>query len=409
MSNDDNNFSEFGLGGNNETFSTGDDVHAAPQGFFERLSNSFGSILFGLVLIPLACWGLFWNEGRAVKTARALTEGQGIVQAIGTDRIDPAMNGKLVHVSGEVKTAGGVEDPVFGIKTKALALVRHVEQYQWVEKESGSGQDRKFSYSREWLGHPVDSSRFKFPQGHQNPGAFNWKEQTFAASDARIGTYPVGSAARHLSADTEFRVDGTGLETAKKAHVWQVHLYNGGYYVGLNPNTPQIGHYRITYRITPEGKASFVGKQTPDGIEAYKAKNGNEFLLAQSGTKTTDEMFQKAQDDNATMTWILRGVGLLALFIGFSALFAPVSLLASYVPILGSLVSGAVSLVAAAATAIVGPSVIAVAWFAYRPLVSVVVLALGVALAFGFRQLRIRRQQAMVPQKSHFLNPGQGA
>ena len=399
---DDNDYSQFGLDNNDgQTFSApdgGEDVHAAPQGFFERLSNSFGSIIAGLVMIPLACWGLFWNEGRAVKTARALTEGQGIVQAIGTDKVDSALNGKLIHVSGEVKSAGGVADPVFGVKTSGLKLIRHVERYQWVEKESGSGQDRKFTYSREWRDQFVDSSRFKFPQGHQNAGPFQWKNESFAAKDARINAYPVGSAAGHLSQSIEFSVDPASLEAAKKAHVWQVHMYNGGYYVGLNPNNPMIGHYRITYRLVPEGKASFVGKQTPDGIEAYRATNGREFLLAQSGTKTTDEMFEKAQDDNATLTWIFRAVGLLVLFIGFSALFAPVTLLASYIPILGSLVSGAVGLVAAAATAIVGPSVIAIAWFAYRPLVSVIVLAIGAAIAFGFRQLRLRRQAGMAHQ-----------
>lgn len=396
---DDNNYAQFGLDDNdNQSFSApdgGEDVHAAPQGFFERLSNSFGAIIAGLVMIPLACWGLFWNEGRAVKTARALTEGQGIVQAIGTEKFDRALDGKLIHVSGEVKSTGGVADPVFGVKTPGLKLIRHVEQYQWVEKESGSGQDRKFAYTREWRDQPVDSTRFKFPQGHQNPGAFNWKSDSFVAKDARINAYPIGSAVGHLSGSSEFSVDPASLDAAKKAHVWQVHLHGGGYYVGLNPMNPMVGHYRITYRLVPEGRASFIGKQTPDGIESYRATNGREFLLAQSGAKTTDEMFDKAQDDNATLTWIFRGVGLLFLFIGFSSLFAPVSLLASYVPVLGSLVSGAVGLVAAAATAIVGPSVIAIAWFAYRPLVSIIVLAIGAALAFGFRQMRIRKQAGM--------------
>ncbi len=399
---DDNNYSEFGLDNNdNQSFSApdgGEDVHAAPQGFMERLSNSFGSIIAGLVMIPLACWGLFWNEGRAVKTARALTEGQSIVQAIGTDRIDRALDGKLIHVSGEVKSAEGVADPLFGVKTSGLKLIRHVEQYQWVEKESGSGQDRKFTYSREWRDRPVDSSRFKFPQGHQNPGNFNIRNESFAAKDAKIGVYPVGLAAQSLTDSREFTVGANGLDAVRRANLGPAQTYNGGYYIGGNPNNPQIGHYKVSFKLVPEGKASFVGKQTPDGIDAYRAKNGREFLLAQSGTKTTDEMFEKAQDDNATLTWILRGVGLLVLFIGFSALFAPVTLLASYVPILGSLVSGAVGLVAAAATAIVGPSVIAIAWFAYRPIVSIAVLAIGAAIAFGFRQLRLRRQAGMAQQ-----------
>lgn len=376
-----------------ENIAMGEDVHAAPQGFWERLSNSFGSILLGLVLIPLACWGLSWNEGRAVKTARALEEGQGLVQAIGTQRVDPAFHGKLVHVSGEMRSQAGVQDDLFGVAAKAVKLSRKVEMLQWVEKESGSGQDRKFTYSQEWSERAIDSSRFRVPQGHQNP-SMRWQSARFAARDARIEAYPLGDAVQRLSANTDFRVEPGMVEQARRRTGAALVMRDGMLFLPNNQNNTQVGSIRISYQSLPEGKASFVGKQTADGMEPYKARNGREFLLAELGTKTTDEMFETAQNDNTVLTWILRAVGLLVMFIGFSALFAPVTLLASYVPVLGSLVSGAVGLVAGAATAILGPLVIAVAWFAYRPLVSVIVLAIGAALAFGFRTLRQKKQAA---------------
>lgn len=371
---------------------SGTDVHAAPQGVLDRLSNSFGAILFGLVAIPLACWGLFWNEGRAVKTARALAEGQGAVVAIASDRLDPAMNGKLVHVAGNVTSQTGVEDALFGVKAKGLRLHRKVELYQWSEKETGSGQDRKYVYERVWSDRIIDSSKFKVRQGHENQTAMDWPSQTFEATDARIGALPLGPAIASLGGLRDHRIDGSGLATARRQHVWQVHQLDNGYYIGLHPSEPRVGHYRITYQIVPEGPASFVGQQSAEGLAPYKASNGNSFLLAQSGLKKPDEMFEKAQDDNATMTWIIRFVGLFGLFIGFASLFAPVSLLASYIPLLGGLVTGAVKLVALAATAIVGPMVIAFAWFAYRPMVSLVVIGIGAALALGLRLVRQRRQ-----------------
>ena len=192
----------------------------------------------------------------------------------------------------------------------------------------------------------------------------------------------------------EFPISNAGVQIAQRVAGRPTQVSGGGYYMGQNPGSPRVGDVRVTYRIIREGPASFVGRQDSAGLQVYRAKNGQQFMLAGLGMQSSDDLFQKAQDDNRVLTWILRGVGLLMLFIGFSSLFAPVTLLANYIPILGSLVSGAVSLVAAAATAIVGPLVIAIAWFAYRPILSAVVLALGFGIAFLFRQWRIRRQQA---------------
>lgn len=410
MSNDSSNNDPFTSGSNeisgNDTVMAGDDVVAAPQGFGERLSNSFGAIVMGLILIPLSCWGLFWNEGRAIKTARALDEGISLVRSIGTDRVDPAMNGKLVHVAGETRSVSGVADADLGVQAKGLKLSRQVEMYQWTETESGSGQDRKFTYSRQWKSSAVDSSRFRAAGNHSNPAFPAFRSREFGASDARIGAFPVGSqAVQSLGPMEEFPISNAGVGIAQRVTGRSTSVSGGGYYVGQNPSSPRIGDIRITYRIVKEGPASFVGQQQPDGLHAYRAKNGQQFLLAGTGVQSSDDLFQTAHEDNRTLTWILRGVGLLVLFIGFSSLFAPVNLLASYIPILGSLVSGAVTIVAAAATAIVGPLVIAIAWFAYRPLVSVIVIALGAAAAYGFRQWRLKRQAAQQQTRGGMFIP----
>jgi hypothetical protein len=55
-------------------------------------------------------------------------------------------------------------------------------------------------------------------------------------------------------------------------------------------------------------------------------------------------------------------------------------------------------LVSLIATAVVAPVVIAVAWFFYRPVVSVVVLAIGFAAAYGFKHLAGRRKSVAGPQ-----------
>ena len=100
-----------------------------------RLGKSIKGVLFGLVLIVGSCIFLFWNEGRAVQTQRSLTEGASLVVLVDPARVDPANDGKLVHLSGDLKPGAPLTDPDFTVSATALRLVRTVEMYQWKEEE----------------------------------------------------------------------------------------------------------------------------------------------------------------------------------------------------------------------------------------------------------------------------------
>ena len=47
--------------------------------WFTRLKNALVGILIGIVLVIGSIVGIFWNEHRAVQTARSLAEGRGLV------------------------------------------------------------------------------------------------------------------------------------------------------------------------------------------------------------------------------------------------------------------------------------------------------------------------------------------
>ena len=59
--------------------------------------------------------------------------------------------------------------------------------------------------------------------------------------------------------------------------------------------------------------------------------------------------------------------------------------------LIGSILSAGAGIVSLVLTAILAPLVIAIAWFWYRPLVSVAVLAGGLVLAYGFRRMASQR------------------
>src|ERR1043166_9414872 len=102
--------------------------------WFSRVGQSFFGVLIGIVLVIGSVIGLFWNEGRAVQTARSLAEGRGLVVDADASRVDPQNEGKLVHLSGDLKTTAPLRDPDFPVSATAARLVRVVSMYQWKEE-----------------------------------------------------------------------------------------------------------------------------------------------------------------------------------------------------------------------------------------------------------------------------------
>uniref|UniRef100_A0A8C1S238 Uncharacterized protein n=1 Tax=Cyprinus carpio TaxID=7962 RepID=A0A8C1S238_CYPCA len=82
-------------------------VHAdRSPGFLERLSASTGGVIAGICLFALSFYVLFTNEGRALRTASALDEGLKQVVSLHPDvMLDPQNDGRLVHLSGPLRTA----------------------------------------------------------------------------------------------------------------------------------------------------------------------------------------------------------------------------------------------------------------------------------------------------------------
>lgn len=97
------------------------------QSWFSRLAQSAKSVLVGLLFFIASFPLLFWNEGRAVRTARSLAEGAGAVRSVAAEAIDSGNEGKLVHASGAVTADGPVVDADLGVEAQALKLIRNVE------------------------------------------------------------------------------------------------------------------------------------------------------------------------------------------------------------------------------------------------------------------------------------------
>jgi hypothetical protein len=376
------------------------------QGWLSRLGQSVMGMLIGLALIVGSAILIFWNEGRAVQTARSLTEGEGLVIAGDQAKVDPANDGKLVHISGELATKLPLTDPEFGISTPAARLVRTVELYQWKEesrtetkKNLGGSEDKvtTYTYTLVWSEPRIDSSRFHDPGGHENP-QLRYRRFEVAARDATLGAFQPGEAVlRRLATDEEFRVDPAAASTLRD-RFGAATVADGRIFVGGDPQRPRLGDLRVSYRVARVGPVSLIGRQSGADFAEFPTKAGDRLLMASAGTVSANDMFKAAEAENRTLTWILRGVGTLLMIIGFALIGQPLAVVGSVVPFIGEVFGAGVGLIAVLMTAIVVPVVIAVAWFWYRPLVSIAVLAVGFGIVALVKMRAGRRAAARSAQ-----------
>jgi hypothetical protein len=370
----------------------------------EKIAGSLIGLVLGPLLVIGACVALFWNEGRAVQTARSLTEGAAIVVEVPASPVSLAHQGLLVHVTGELKSATRLTDPDFPVTADAVRLIRDVAMYQWKEesksetrKTAGGGEETvtTYTYRREWSGRPIDSSKFKQPGLHENP-RMSITDRDLLSRDATLGAFRLGeSAIRRFNTDARFEVDPSVADVVRKKMNRPVDVQIGQIYLSDNPGSPRIGDYRIGYRMVPAGPASIVARQTDTELTGYPSKAGDVILLAQTGTHSAADMFKAAQDANKLLTWILRAVFTMLVFIGFVFSTRILVAIADVLPFVGNLMQATTFAVALVFTAILAPLVIAVAWLFYRPMISLAIVAGGAALAFAASRLvAARRRQA---------------
>ena len=378
--------------------------------WFSRLGDSFKGIGTGFLLIIAATALLWWNEGRTVRTGDAIAEAQMVTEPMpAITRIDSAFEGKMVYAKGRAATSDELVDPVFGIKVNAIKLRRKVEYYQWVEHRStekrqklGGGEETvtTYSYTQEWVGNPVDSRSFKRAEGHENKTRIQSEDESWLAPNVTFGAYRFpefltrsigGEKALNLSLSAEQRAElqkaffapNAGLDTSQvlgQEGASMIHSQGNTLYVGRQPGTPAIGDVRVSFFETPAAEVSILARVSGDTFVPFRASNGNTFSRLAMGTHDMNGMFEDAKSGNATMAWILRGVGLVLCVVGFGMIFAPLKIVADVIPLLGSIVGAGTGLVAGLLGSAWSMVIIAIAWIRFRPVLGFCLLGAALAL-----------------------------
>jgi hypothetical protein len=355
---------------------------------------------------------LFWNEGRAVSRYKALKEGRGIVVSVPSNRVDSTNEGKLVHLTGQATTTDILQDETFGVTVNAVHLDRQVEMYQWrensdskTEKKVGGSTETTttYSYSKAWSNQEVDSSRFKEPEGHQNPGPFPYGSRKMSAQEVRLGGFQLSPGlTASMSRSEPLAVEKTsGLSGELR---WRARLHDGGYYLGRSPGSPEVGDMRIRFRYVQPQMISVVARQASNGLQPYETSNGETVQLLRYGAVSPEAMFASAQRGNRIVTWLLRFLGFFLMFWGLKAVVKPLSVLADVLPLLGNLVASGTGAIAFLGALALSSLTVAVAWLYYRPGIALILVLLAVAAVWAIKAKvsKARRSGAIPPPAPAF-------
>lgn len=400
-----------------------------------RLGGSLRGMLTGLILFFAATALLWWNEGRAVKQSDAIKDAESsYVEMDNPNKLDPSLDGELVYATCLATTKEILEDPDFGVKANAINMARKVEFYQWQEESDSHSEDKlggaqetttTYTYKVGWTHRPVNSDEFKDPAYKgKNSVLANVEDGQWSAQEVTFGAYNLPEfAISSLRADEQLQVEvaedqlkqwekklnPNAKNIAKQSidmvaaaqndtnvvvkdtvevpkmtfETEYIHVGSNQIYLGKDPSKPQIGDVRISYYKCSPTKCSLIAKVKGNTFARYKAKNGKMFAMVEKGVRDSDEMIQGAKDANSFWTWVLRIFGLFLLYTALRMLLGFPEMLLKVVPFLSTILGIGVGIVCFLITVIWGGLIIALAWFFYRPILSICILAVVGAAGFG--------------------------
>ncbi len=402
-------------------------------GYGTRVKNSFGGIIPSFILFFAATALLWWNEGRAVKTTKMLNETEKVcVDMENPNKKDPSLEGEVVCATALATTEDSLIDKQFNLGAKAISLQRTVEYYQWVEHTESESKDKfggkeettyTYTYTKEWMPRPVDSGSFKDPayQG-KNRVVANFEDAEQWAENVSFGAYTLNESLIHSITSREpftldldqkqladydksvakaygkdkvaqpapsqpaLQNDTNNVATPQENQVDLEFVHQNGnvLYFGQSAASPEIGDVRITFEKIVPAKVTIIAQVTGDTFKSYKAKNGKRFQTLVMGKKDADEIFDSQRSSNKMWLWIFRLIGVLLVISALKGIFGFLSTLLKVIPFLANIIGWGIGVVCTVVGVAWSLIVIALAWLFYRPLLSIVLLAVAGFLTWVF-------------------------
>lgn len=301
----------------------------------DNLIDSIKGVVVGVVLFLVSFPLLWWNEGR---TDLSTVAKRAVIVDAQSGAASSTGEGKLVSVTGALTPDGTVSDPEY-LKPGAWArLRREVEMYAWVEKVhkketkqlgGGTKVEKTTTYERAWTASPEDSADFKVPEGHANP-PLEVHGASWSTDRARIGGFDFALDSIDLPAARPLALSDAMLRPGAPTRVGDTLFEGRG-----TLDAPQIGDLRIRFTAVERGRGvTAFGQRSGTQLVAYLHQGKERLFRVVDGTHA--EAVAHLHAEHTTLTWVLRLVGFLFLWLGLALVLGPINAVLDIIPLLGS-------------------------------------------------------------------------
>lgn len=347
--------------------------------FGQNVKNSFGGLVFGLILFIASICILWNNEGNLARQNQIALYINKTAIPVESVSVDKNNTNKLISTSGNAVTSESLTDDIITVPN-ALALSRKVEMYQWRENQESKtdtnmgGSTTKtttYSYEKVWSEYPIDSSDFHKPSYYNPP--FTLKSERYNAQKGNLGDFTLS------------KVQTTALhnlyEYSNLPQNSKYTISGNYYYKSNNIESPNIGDIRISYKYMPsDSPISVIGMQRADKtITPMVIKQGRVYIQY-DGLLSQAEMVEKFKKGNVFTTNIFRVLGFLLMFFGLNLTLRPIAVILSFIPIFESIISFITGGLVFLVSLVLSLTIIAIAWFFYRPFLTIALAVIIVGL-----------------------------
>ncbi len=343
------------------------------EGYLSRIWNALSWVVVWILLFIFSFFVLYWNEWKVnlaivAKTATDVTSE--------TQNLDE-LQGKLVSTFGTLKAKDWLSDAYLKA-WNYISIRRNVEVYAWVETTKEEREKHlwgsettttNYHYNKKWVSSAPDSSNFKYPEWHKNIKK-SIEDKTLVAENLQIENFNLDEKISlpwlsKLNLTDENVILSSWLvrqgnylfkpyNVYKKDSLKTQEEYMDDYIYGVKEekkqekvaydlNNPKIWDIRISYEVLEnpvKNTTVFWKLENKNTINTFVWPKGSELYRAFVGNK--EEAIKTLQTEHKILTWWLRILWFLMMWIGLVSILNPLTVVLDVIPFLGNLWSWAI-------------------------------------------------------------------
>ena len=349
------------------------------------IKNTFSVTILGFIILVISFFTIFINENNYVNRIKFANFAEKNAIITDSNNFNPLNENKLIFITGKAYSNQLLTDSIVSIPN-AIALFRDTEIYQWEEVKSYHDNDKiSYTYRKTWAKNLINSDNFE-SSVYKNPKRMQYEPKKLYANNIGLGKF-------YLSEDIIKNINSI-TKITQLPYNNNFKIYNGFYFTGQDYDNPKIGDQKLSYSYIPSGlKLSIIAKQSGNHLEKMNSKYGN-FAIVMNGEKSLKAMINDYKKNLTNNTWLIRGIGILFMFLGLNLMIQPLVNLGSKIPILGELTQMAAFISTIIITIALGTLTISSAWLLFRPEIAIPLILISILTLISLK----KKKKVIIPE-----------